>query len=77
MKDHFSFIVYSLALLLCFESAFESGGEREYLQGHCSSCLCGCVRACVRMCTSLPSCPSLKLVLMMHQSELLHNLAAS
>lgn len=77
MKDHFSFIVYSLALL-SFESAFESGREREYLQGHCSYCLCGCV--CVRVCAhvhELASCPPLKLVLMMHQSELLHNLAAS
>lgn len=79
MKDHFSFIVYSSALL-CFESAFKSGREREYLQGHCSYCLCGCVCLRVSVCAhvhELASCPSLKLVLMMHQSELLHNLAAS
>lgn len=75
MKDHFSFIVYSLALLR-FESAFESGRERELIPSGPLQLLLVCVGVCAHV-HELASCPSLKLVLMMHQSELLHNLAAS
>lgn len=72
MKDRFSFIVYSFGC----ESPFESGRRKKIPSG--AAAAIACVGASLRVRErELVSCPGLKLVLMMHQSELLHNLAAS